>query len=650
VFFGTWTAAAAGAQGDEKAVDPEGGMGLLQLTIEVPLAAALVATIVWSLRSLAAHARDEARLRAFVGVTQSIVFEFDGAARYTHVWTEDAELLAAPASDMLGRTIDQVLGPEIGGPFTATVKRVLATGKPETFEYPLDVPSGRRWFLADVRPFAPRRDAPSVAFVARDITRMKAAEAALRQSEANFRTLIENSPDAILVDQEGLIVYANRALATVVDVPVDELRGRGSLSLVAPEDRERARATREHPVSPLVHVNFTRADGGRVLVEARAMQITFDGAPCNVIVARDVTETTQMREKLALAERMAALGTLAAGTGHEINNPLAFVLSNLDYALPQVEGDLADALRDAHDGAMRIRQIVRDLLTFCGRPASTAATDLRGAVDFAARMAQNEIRHRAQLEVEVPAVRVEAQESSLGQVILNLLINAAQAIPEGNAQANRIRITARCEPDEVVVEVSDTGRGMDADTMRRAFDPFFTTKKVGQGTGLGLSICHRLVTDMGGQIVIESQLGGGTTARVTLRRAAGQALAAAAANATPQRRARVLVVDDEPAIARAIRRMLPECEVAATCRGSEAVAMSEGAPGYDLILCDMMMPDMSGMDVYEELHRRGGSARVAFLTGGAFTERARAFLASVPNPVLEKPVTAAQLRELIARI
>jgi CheY-like chemotaxis protein/anti-sigma regulatory factor (Ser/Thr protein kinase) len=298
---------------------------------------------------------------------------------------------------------------------------------------------------------------------------------------------------------------------------------------------------------------------------------------------------------------------------------------------------------------------VRDLRVFSrGEDEQPGPVDVEHVMESTLRMAWNEIRHRARLVKHYARVPpVEASEARLGQVFLNLIMNAAQAMTEDLASTNEIRISTSVQGQRVQVEVSDTGSGIDPDVMKRLFTPFVTTKPVGVGTGLGLSICHRIVTSFGGEISVESKVGKGTRFRVTLpfaREPLATTTRAAPASSAARRRGRILVVDDEPLVAKVVSRSLAaNHEVIGLERSTEALALVRGGERFDVILCDLMMPEMSGIDFYKALYEFAPEQAgvVVFLTGGAFTPRARRFLDEVPNRWLEKPFDPAQLISLV---
>lgn len=362
----------------------------------------------------------EERLRVVLGLTNSIVFEFDADGRYLSVLTQSDSLLAAPQQELLGRTISEVLSPDVAAPFMDRIQRVLSSGESEHFEYSLEVPGGRRWFTANVMQMSQRS---SVAFLVQDITQQK-------------------------------------------------------------------------------------------LLELRLLQ----------------------------ADRLAALGTMAAGVSHEVSNPLGYIRSNLHFIAeglaelrqvlsdaesfterPRMERTLREceeALSEARQGTERIHHVVGDLKTFArGEDASSleGLVDVRRALETSLNMAMPELKHRARVLrylQRVPPVR--GSESRLGQVFLNLLLNAAQAISEGAPERNAVELRLWADDGKVVSEIQDTGQGIPPENLKRIFDPFFSTKPAGVGTGLGLAICQSIVTAMQGELSVLSTVGKGTCFRVVL--------------------------------------------------------------------------------------------------------------------------------------
>ena len=404
------------------------------------------------------------------------------------------------------------------------------------------------------------------------------------------------------------------------------------------------------------------------------------------------TDPKRKEAQMLTADRLASMGMLAAGIAHELNNPLGVTIANVSFALEELhaldasltsaEGEgpaemaarlargraavstIVDALGEAWQAGDRARLIVRDLRTFSrADDERRVPVDVRRVVESAINMAYNEIRTRARLVKEYgPIPSVLGNEARLGQVFFNLLVNAAHAIAEGQIDEHVIRVTARAERQDgskarlCVIEISDSGHGIARENLGRVFEPFFTTKRK-NATGLGLSICQSIVTAMGGEITVESQIGKGSTFRVSLPGSEEEpvrttTLAPPRASPSEAPRRRVLVIDDEPMMARAVQRLLDsEHEVVATSDPLAAVEQVRAGVRYDAILCDLMMPSMSGMEVYEAIARVEGeqARRMIFMTGGAFTPSAARFLENVQNPRIEKPLEHATLRTILRK-
>ena len=507
-----------------------------------------------------------------------------------------------------------------------------------------------------------------------DVTERQEAEAAMRRSEARFRALVENSSEGIsLLDAEGRILFASNAVFAMLGVGPDEVAGRPLLEFVHPEDRpqvgRKLAESLAHPRVPIRYeARYRHRDGvWHYLEVVRANHLDDPAVGAVVGHYRDVTDRRELEARLRVSDRMASVGTLAAGVAHEINNPLAYILANLGFVADMLqphhlvlgpEGDeIFSALEEARSGAERVREIVRDLKTFSRSDPRRGPVDVHGILDTMCAMAHNEIRHRARLEKDYALMLpyADGDESHLGQVFLNLLVNAAQAIPEGGREHHTIRVATRLDEDgRIVVEVADDGVGIPEEVRDRIFDPFFTTKPVGVGTGLGLSICRNLVTGDGGEIEVESAPGRGTTFRVRLPQSQGEAQEAPSPEGAPAphagHRGRILVADDEPLIGNAVSRILgAEHEVVVVSGAAAALERLGTVPEFDLVLCDLMMPEMSGMDLWAALDEVApwAKARTVFMTGGAFTPAAAAFLESVDAPKVDKPFDAHALRSLV---
>src|ERR1022692_203530 len=470
----------------------------------------------------------------------------------------------------------------------------------------------------------------------------------LEEQVRELRAALEDAAEAICrIDLAGRVLSVNRAFVRLGGRGAADAVGRSWEDLVAPLDRPVVAADLAASAEKVEReVRGLREDGTVFEMQLTIVPV-FDAHPSRPVAKghyffiRDLTERKRMENQLIFAGRMAAVGTLAAGGGPG-----------------HVLDETGEALTEARQGAERVRNIVRDLRVFArGDEDQSGPVGVRRGLGSAINIAWNEIRHRARLVKDYgDTPMVEGNESRLGQVFLNLLLNAAHAIPEGETERNEIRVSTRTDArGYAVIEVRDSGMGIPVEIRERIFDPFFTTKSAGEGTGLGLWICSGILSALGGEVRVDSEIGRGSTFRVTLPPAAIEA-AGAFASPTPEAEAqggRLLIIDDEQMILGALRRSLSgEYNVTCASDGRRALERLRAGDRYDLILCDLMMPEMTGMDVFAEIEKLAPdqAERMVFVTGGAFTTRAREFLERVPNARVEKPIDFQNLRVLLRNL
>ena len=619
----------------------------------------------------------EKKYRQIVAAANDGIWLIDERGRTTFVNPALEEMLGYGHEEMLGKTIFEFQHVE-----DLALVDLLQVDRSRSVGARLEVryrrkDGGELWALLGSSPIRDDEGVYRGALVMiTDITDRKRAKKKLEESVSLLMATLEASADGILAtDGSGNVTTYNQKFVQLFHVPDDVRSGpvdRGLSFLAQQSTTPEAYLARVRAIYALVDQESEDTldlTDGRTF-ECRSQPQWITGVCVGRVWSfRDATQQRELQARLLAADRLASMGALAAGVAHEINNPLAYVVANLGFIadeLPLIVAslgdvrarDFAECLADAREGTDRVRRIVRDLKVFSRTDdVESGPVEIERVLDLAVSMAGNEIRHRAKLVRDYGTMPlVQGNEGRFGQVFLNLIVNAAHSITEGNVERNEIRIVTRADPGgDALVEIHDTGSGIPAELLTRIFVPFFTTKALGLGTGLGLSICKTIIESMGGKISVESGVGKGTVFRVHL-------LAASVEEATtPEPRARlsssslrghVLIIDDDALVGGALRRLLGrEHDVTLVTSGRAGLDhLASGAP-VDAILCDLMMPEMTGMDVHAELRRNSAALaeKMIFVTGGAFTERARDFLDEVPNARVEKPFDSAAPRALVRK-
>ena len=592
------------------------------------------------------------------------------------------------AEEAIGRPVPALLRSELVEGTPEEMFARLRSGQPCRVRFLDERKDGKKiWTYVDIAPLTGATgELTGFLAVSRDISSEVATERALRASEERQRLALASGAhaawdwdipaDRMIVDEEWYEILG-RKRGEIPDTVA------GWKSVLHPDDVERAWSLlaacvdgRSDSYEGQYRVRHVSGAWRWIRGRGRVVERDARGRALRIIGTRtDVTEVQELQDRLLAATRLASVGTLAAGVAHEINNPLAWMISNITLALDHVGGapdgrlsadareEMRQSLEQASEGAWRIASIVKAMrsLGVHEAPECPLDVDVRAEIANAVQMVRNQVVQRARLAVDVPEVLplVRARTNELGRVFLNLIVNAAQAIPEGNPSAHTVSIAARAEGGEVVVEVADTGTGIPPDVRSRIFDPFFTTKPVGVGSGLGLPIARSIVDAAGGRIEVESREGQGSTFRVRLPTVVQAPAPLPHPPPVPEPpapkngRRRVLVVDDEPRVGRALQLVVGSVhDVTVLSSATDALRRIDAGERWDAILCDLWMPEMDGIAFYQALAERDATwvPKFAFVTGGAFGARALDFLASHAVTTIAKPASAATLLAAVDRL
>jgi PAS domain S-box-containing protein len=481
----------------------------------------------------------------------------------------------------------------------------------------------------------------------------------VRASEGRFRGLLDGMADVVAIFDEERLLYLNPAGRAYLGMPPDvDPAGMATMSFMPPDEQERVRAVMRQVMAtrrpaPLETFRHLFPDGRIGLVETSFSYVELDGGAALMAVIRDVAEQKQLEQKLMQADLLATLGSMTAGIAHEINNPLAFVTMNLASLRRRLD-DLGDAVSPAQgqmvaelsrlaeesvEGVERVIGLVRELKLFARPGDEREPIDVRVVLEAALKLVTNELRYRARLVRdygELPVIW--GQAARLGQLLLNLLLHVARGLPETNSEHNQVWVIARGVEGGLEITLRDNVPHPPTLSVR-AFDV--------------LAMCQGIASAMGGRVTQGTVPGGG--ASLVLFLPVGEAAAARPRDPTPPQglhlRPRLLIVDDEPALLRALSHELERDHLVTTATSGRAALALLSRAAFDVILCDLMMPEMTGMDLYAELRRAGEGVeeRMVFMTGGAFTAAARGFLEATSNPCVEKPFRMESLRHMLSR-
>jgi len=507
------------------------------------------------------------------------------------------------------------------------------------------------------------------------VSKVSERDAALRVEKERFRALIEHAADVILViDAAGIVRYASPSLEAVLGITPETLVGRPLLDRLHADDHagvaaalEAVRGHAGRVVEPTEFRVRDAAGAWRWMEATGTNQVDNPAVSGIVINARDTSEAkaaeaeiARQRENLHQREKLAAMGSLLAGVAHELNNPLSIVVGRATM----LEEDAAEptarsSARTIRIAAERCARIVKTFLSMARqRRAQRSEVMIDRILDacldiLAYNLRSSGIDVEKRVAPHLPVVSGDADQ--LHQVFLNLIVNAQQALEQRQAP-RRLRVTAEADGAGLRVEIADNGPGIPESIRSRIFDPYFTTKPAGSGTGIGLAVSLGIVESHGGSLTVDCPAGGGAVFKVSLPANGGDLGPddAASADAAPaaSRGERLLIVDDEPDLAELLADMLrPQgAAIDVACGGREALARLR-AGRYDAVLTDLRMPDIDGPALYREIVRCWPelAERVIFVTGDALSATVQGFLAESGRPLLEKPFTAADVRELLAR-
>jgi two-component system, cell cycle sensor histidine kinase and response regulator CckA len=619
---------------------------------------------------------NESRLEALIGSIDEIVFELARDGTFINIWTTNDELLYRPRHELKGKRVSEVIGGDFFRPFSLIFDRVLVTGRGEELEYSLDVPAGKRWFLARMnRVPSASSEQYTLCLAVRDITDRKHAEEKLLVSEEKFSKAFHLGPDAVTITciADGRFLEVNDNFLRLTGFARDEILGHSSVELglwANPKDRQ-------HIVALLKRSGEARDLEVRMSIKSRELRtvqmsahtIELSGQPCMIAIIRDVTQRRALETQLRQAQKMEAVGRLAGGVAHDFNNLLVGILGYSEL-LKKKLATQAPLLRMANEinfAAMRARDLTSRLLALSHRQVlRPTVLDLNALVRQCERLLRPIIGEDVHviLRLDPKTANVKADSAQLEQVILNLALNARDAMPGSGTlsmETSNIQVDAALARQHpglipgyyVRLSVTDTGHGIAPDVMPRIFEPFFTTKELGKGSGLGLSTVYGVVKQSGGCVTVSSQLGQGAAFGIYLPRASElpeRRIPAPPVAASRSGTETILLVEDEAVVRDLVCEILRESGYVVLSANSGTDAMkitAEHIKPIDLLITDVVMPEMSGPELANTLRRARGEMSVLYMSG--YTDDAVLVRQGLPenSAFIRKPYTPQQFLQKV---
>ncbi len=587
----------------------------------------------------------EERYRTLVEAAEDAIFIVGADLRFKLINRAGAEGLGRDQASIIGKHLDEVFAPPTLARVIESNQRVLQTAAIIRLEEELDLPGhGLRWSHTVLAPITGANGAAAAVMgVSRDITELKRAQQALRESVTHYRMLFASNPQPMLLYEVDTlrVLDANDALIAKYGYTTDELLRMTIVDLHPPEDVPRLRALVSEPrprLSSSGPWKHRKKDGTWLDVEVLAHDLVLpDGKKTRLVLANDVTEQKQLENQFRQAQKMEAVGRLAGGVAHDFNNLLTAILGYTDMAIEQMEGHpVVSDLQEVRQAGERAQDLTHQLLAFSRQqiiqPRVVNVNDvLAGMEKILGRLIGEDVKLALEVRQDIGCVRIDPGQ--LEQVIMNLAVNARDAMPGGGVlkiTTSGVTLTAdyahRSPPvvagPYVMITVEDNGSGMSAEAQQHLFEPFFTTKEPGKGTGLGLATVYGIVKQSGGYIWLTTRSGVGTT--FTLHFPVAPASEPerwpreSAAESPKQGSETVLVVEDNTALRNLATRVLRQAGymVLAATDGEEAIRIGREHDGpIHLMFTDVVMPHMSGRAAFNELQKFRPSLKVLYSSG-----------------------------------